>query len=377
MNSDNIPSVPTVASSTDKNDQQKVVLFVGSFVREIADGSNGGQMFACYTLVNSRLSQQVDWVLVDSTATLPLRHVAIRALIALKRVLTCSYYLLTRRIDTTLVFTSHGVSFMEKGLIVLLSRLRGRRAIIAPRSGLIINDFDNPLMRRYIQLVLRSASLVICQSPHWQSIFENIAPGVRCEVIHNWVDHSAYPHSEKLPSHNRPIRLLFLGWVTKDKGILELVEAIAILARKHNIVLNVCGHGDAYDSVISKIEELNLQNNIEMKGWVKHAEKLQEFQQADIFVQPTHYEGFPNSLLEAMSSGVPTVCSDIPAISSLVSNHHDTMQFRTKDVDSLCDAIEKLIESPELRQTVADNAQLLVERKFSMNYGVKSFEDVL
>ncbi len=358
---------------------KKRVLFVGSFISSSDGASIGGQNFACRTLVDSELSESIEWLLVDSTGTMPMKPVWIRAALALKRIIISAWYLLTRKVDTVLIFTAHGVSFFEKGIICILASYLAPNTILAPRSGLILNDLKIPIRRRYIRWVFSRASRVVCQSPYWQSTFKALAPDANCTVIHNWIDTDKY-HQQTPPHRDEqsPFQLLFIGWVVHDKGIMDLYQAVHAISHEHNIQLSICGAGDAMEELQRCIDNDNLADVVQLKGWVQSKSKMQALKEASAFVLPTHFEGFPNALLEAMASGVPCVCSDIPPISSLVRDRHHCLLFETKNTESLAEALLEMITStPEARQLLATHSRELVSTQFSVEYGVRAFKEIL
>ena len=173
--------------NTRANSDKRTVLFVGSFLDKTSNGTTGGQMFACKSLINSKLSENIIWVLVDSTAEQPEKSLPIRTIHAAKRIARVCYHLLTKKIDTALIFTAHGASFLEKGSMCLIASFFNCKTIIAPRSGLIVNDIRSSFRRYFIRLVFNRVSLVVCQSPHWRNVFESVSPNAKYTVIHNWI----------------------------------------------------------------------------------------------------------------------------------------------------------------------------------------------
>jgi len=155
------------------------VLFVGSFARCSKSGHVGGQMFACDLLINSSLKDQVNWILVDSTATTnKVRSISERVGGAMQRSSSFFYSLVFNKVDIVLLFSSSGYSFLEKGVMALVALFLRKSVVFAPRSGHIITDVENSkFMRFFIKTILRKVDRVICQSEYWQSYFFKLVGG--------------------------------------------------------------------------------------------------------------------------------------------------------------------------------------------------------
>lgn len=202
--------------------QKKKVLFVGSFVEKAKDGSVGGQMYACKSLIASSLSEKVEWILLDTTGvSVPPPPLYIRLWFALFRILKFIWLLLYKRPDTTLIFSANGPSVYEKGSMVLIARLFGTKTLLALRGGPLVNEIKQSInLRRFLILVLSKSDYVICQGSFWKEFFEKLI-GFQNEkflVIPNWMDLNNYIY-HPTKSYNGCITLLFMGWLQEDKGV--------------------------------------------------------------------------------------------------------------------------------------------------------------
>lgn len=327
--------------------------------------------------MNSGLRDKYKWILIDSTGKVPIRPLPSRMFHAIKRLIIFIWHLLFSRIDTALLFTGDGTSFLEKGVMTIMTKWRGKTAIIAPRSGFILRDLDNSKQRKFIKYVFQKADIVICQSLYWKEVFEQVYPDGNYRVVHNWIDTEKYIiTTSKIESAT--VKLLFLGWIVAEKGVYELIDAIAALHQKgYNIELNLGGNGDAFEAVAQRIKQYHLEEVVQLKGWVKGAQKSNLLANTDIFVLPTHFEGFPNALVEAMASGLPIVASDIEPIQAIVKHGKHALLFQCGSKEDLEAKIEQLIQDVNLRKRLAANAQHLVQQEMTIENGVLQFDRLL
>lgn len=102
---------------------------------------------------------------------------------------------------------------------------------------------------------------------------------------------------------------LFVGRLIESKGIQELIEAFSLIKRD-NFNLQIVGEGPYRQELEKLISKLNLDANVVLLGGQQNVNKF--FENADYFVFPSHYEGLPGALIEAMMAKVPIIASDIP-----------------------------------------------------------------
>ena len=355
------------------------VLFVGGFALTGKGGHTGGQMFACHTLLNSPISEKVEWILIDSTADSKSPSMFNRTYRAIGRLLRFFYILCFRRFSSALIFTVGGGSFVEKGTMALLSKLFGKTVILAPRSGLIPEDYKRSgFMRRLITRVIRKVDYVICQGEHWKGFYQSISGSEdeKFVVIQNWLNADPYFNIQARPLRpDEPIKVLYLAWVNGQKGIFDFIDAAkAVLTRHKNVEFWVCGEGVGSEDARAKVAEYDIQEHVDFKGWVIGEEKMNILAQTNIYVLPSYFEGFPNALMEAMAARLPVVATTVGAIPELVKPPENGLLYEAGDVKALQDALETLITNPEMRQTLAQNARETIRKNNTIDVALKKFD---
>lgn len=357
-------------------------MFVGSFKTTSKDGGVGGQMFASKTIVNSPISNSVNWTLIDTTADSNiLASTFARAKKALLRVIKFLYHILFFKYHSVLIFVGDGLSFWEKGLMCVIAKFfSNSRVILAPRSGFILNDIKKQgALRNFIIYVFKKVDFIVCQSLYWKELFQELGnsnDSSKFVIIENMIDFEKYA---KIPIKNidekESVIILFMAWVTKNKGIYELIEAINLLKEENlNFKLIVAGKGSDFDNIGEIISNNDLSNYVELKGWVLGEEKMDLLHQADVFVLPTYFEGYPNSLVEAMASGKACVATNVGAIPDMIKEYETGLLIEKESNQQLYSALKILIQNSALRRRLSENARSQVKSTNSIASGISKFE---
>ena len=357
---------------------KRKVLFIGSFQSKSATGHVGGQMFACNSLVSSSLSDELEWILIDTTAATNLKRSLLSRLYnAVKRLLRVFYHLLFSRVDVVMAFCSSGYSFLEKGSMIKIAKLLGKRTVLAPRSGFLIDDINNSSeFKNKVESILDKTDFVICQGTYWKEFFNTVTnvEMSKLRVINNWIDPSKYTHTTQ--SIHSPIRLLFLGWVERNKGIWDLLEVMQMLSEEE-VELTIAGKGKEYDVFIAAVKERNLDHKIKFEGWVVGEDKYRLLEGSDIFILPSYREGLPNSLLEAMSSGKAVIVSDVGAVSDVVVSGSNGMLITPGDVEGMAKAIMHYVNNKQSISLYGKEAVKTILAKNSLEQVLPKFKEIL
>ena len=359
--------------------KKRKVLFVGSFMDNAKDGSVGGQMYACKSLISSSLSQEVEWVLLDTTGvSVPPPPVYIRLWFAMLRVLKFIWLLVYKRPDTTLIFSANGLSVYEKGSMILLARMFGVKTLLALRGGPLVNEVKRSnTLRCFLIQVLKKSDYVICQGGFWKNFFEELVgfQHVKFVVIPNWIDLEKYPY-QPIKNDNTSVSLLFMGWLQEDKGVYDIGEAIKKPFSKP-VHLVFMGDGSARVELENIAVSLHENCKVSFTGWVHGKEKMKYLSEADIFMLPSYAEGMPNSLIEAMASGVAAIATNVGAVEELIVNGETGKLISIKDPNGLRKALGQLIDDIDLRRHIAKQARKKIETNHSLESAVQRLKQII
>ncbi|MGB3775166.1 MAG: glycosyltransferase family 4 protein [Leeuwenhoekiella sp.] len=174
-----------------------------------------------------------------------------------------------------------------------------------------------------------------------------------------------------------PARLLYHGRVDQRKGALDFLEAGKLLLEDGvQIKLIVSGIGPDLEAAKNRAKELKIDQNTEFLGMVSYKNAPDVYHQGDIFVSPTYAEGFSNTVLEAMSSGLPIVSTDCVGVRDCLTHNENALLTEPGDISALAEALKALISDKELRLKLAGNAKKDVETNYSWPVVAEQLETV-
>ena len=354
------------------------VLFVGSFINKSKNGHVGGQMFACNSLIKSSLSERINWILLDTTAsTNEKRSFLERTWGAVKRLFRFIYFIIFQRPSSVLIFTSHGFGFREKGLMIRIAKAFGLKTILAPRSGILKNDIQNSLrFRGIVRKVFNKCDYIICQGISWKTYFVNEFNMEDEKLINipNWISKKRTISTPKTQSD--VIRVLFLGWIETNKGIHEIIKAANIL-RNENILWILGGKGRDFEKVVKEVDQLGLTEKVHLKGWLIGDKKDKAFADADIFILPSYREGMPNSLLEAMQNKMAVVASSVGGIPDVIKDGINGLLINPGKVEELVNSVLLLASDGKLREKFGKKAEETIQSNHSIENAILKFSKIL
>lgn len=166
------------------------------------------------------------------------------------------------------------------------------------------------------------------------------------------------------------------------KGILTTLDALQTVVKTHpNLRYILCGDGPQTEAIRTRAAALGLTENVEFKGWLKPEQLEQEYQSAHLFLHPSELtpeadqEGIPNSMLEAMATGLPVVATTHGGIPEAVTSGTDGLLVPERSPAELAQAILQILNDPDLRHQLGTNAATSVRTNFGATAQITQLED--
>jgi len=213
-------------------------------------------------------------------------------------------------------------------------------------------------LRSVVRRIFARCSALIALSESWGQYYQSELglAGDRVVVLYNPV--KTRGSRRTLVRDDREVRVVFLGQLGRRKGVPTLLAAAASLkgSVEHPWSLTIAGDGDVVGTV-ALARKLGVHGHTRVPGWIDSATRDALLRESDVFVLPSHNEGLPAALLEAMSFGLAVVSTPVGGIPEIVESDVNGLLVAPGDARALAAALQRLIDDEVLRQQLGESAR--------------------
>jgi colanic acid/amylovoran biosynthesis glycosyltransferase len=195
-------------------------------------------------------------------------------------------------------------------------------------------------------------------------------------VVHCGVDTEVFQDHSSVVAHDHahhPFTIVCVGSLHEVKGQAYLIEACANLQKKElDFVCHFVGDGPDRKSLTSLAEQLGISTKVHFHGQQTREKIARILQGADVLVAPSvptsdgRREGIPVVLIEAMSSGVPVIASNLSGIPELVIHEKTGLLTPPRDSAAVTNALERYYHDPALRKQLGHSGRQKVTQEFDL-----------
>lgn len=255
------------------------------------------------------------------------------------------------------IFTAHGWGFTEGAPII-----RRKVALMAEK------------------MVAKYCSKIICVSEYDRQLAlrYGLANENKLVTVHNGVELSKEISSNhEIQNQNPLVNIVFVGRLAEPKQPEMLIAAFSKISEPIRDVaqIEIIGDGTKREKLQKLIKEKRLENRVKLLGALPREQVFKKLVKADIFTLISHYEGFPRSMLEAMSKGLPIVASNVGGVSEAVYPENGFLIDPVRKlqgnkevvIQQIENALTKLIMDKGMRHRMGMNSCNRVEQKFSLD----------
>ncbi|WP_305982130.1 GT4 family glycosyltransferase PelF [Roseivirga thermotolerans] len=272
------------------------------------------------------------------------------------------------RYGTPLMITEHGVYVRERLLYINRSDY-----------SYFIKDFLIRLTETITRLSYYKADKILSVNKFnitWELMYG--ASEDKIEITYNGVDHEKFAPRQK-PEHLRGIpTVVAAARIFELKDVLTMIRSCDVVRKKiPNVRYLVYGDKNAVPEYTEQcenlIKQLKLENNFFLMGY--HSEPHLIFSEGDISILTSISEGFPFTVIESMSCGVPVVATDVGGVAEAIDEGSGFV-CKPRDPEAIGKRVIQLLEDEELRKTMSVHARKRVMENFTLDIFIESYERI-
>lgn len=276
--------------------------------------------------------------------------------IALGAFVICAFRMADPKITIVHVHSASHLDFFRHAVFVILAKCFHKKVLLHMHGG----DFErfyhhHPKLASY---VCHKANALIAVSSYFEQLFRSLHLSAHIYLLHNAINppHTTPVKKDEEERHPK-FRLLYIGSINENKGCFDVIKSIGIHKEELDgkIVFHLAGN-DETGKLDTEIRRYRLEDSVVLHGWIDKAKKIDLLQSVDCYIQPSYFESFGLSILEAMAHGLPVITSPTGGIPDLVDDGITGLYVAPGDTDGIFSSIKTLMNAPETRRKMGENA---------------------
>ncbi len=189
----------------------------------------------------------------------------------------------------------------------------------------------------------------------------------KIKVIENMAHAETIPRTVELPPP--PYHLAFIGRLSKEKGLADFLKGLAALDHQNQFITHIIGSGPEEQALKSLAHQLNVNDHLKWHGFLKDPSEILDKSHA--LIMPSHREGLPMTLLEAMLAGKPVLATQVGAIPRLIDHGSNGLLLSPQDPASWPEILKAFKESYKDLAQGAQAKIILIQKQYGIDQWLK------
>ncbi|MCW3786645.1 glycosyltransferase family 4 protein [Plebeiibacterium sediminum] len=252
-------------------------------------------------------------------------------------------------------------SAIRKSLFIFIAKILRKKVILHFHSYSIETTLYSNFSWLY-RYIFKHGDLCIILSNYWKIELEKFYPAIRnIKVLLNPI-----VPGKKIQS-NKKNYILFAGTLNKRKGYADLLQAFAPICNKYlDWKIVFAGNGEI-DNAIKLAKNLNICDQVVMRGWISGKEKEKLFAESSVFCLPSYAEGLPMALLDAWSYGLPSIITSVGGIPDVAIDNENAILCTPGNIKDLSSKLDTLLSDKELQIKLSQASLKLSDGELNIN----------
>jgi glycosyltransferase involved in cell wall biosynthesis len=252
----------------------------------------------------------------------------------------------------------------------IAAKLAGIKHLLSTEHNL---NYDESGVRYVLKrFIIRKFEKIICISDSVSLYLENIfgiGPERKIKIF-NGIDADKYDK----PGREAKSRFIIgsLGRLTRQKGYDILIEVLRKL--DFDFECRIIGTGELEEELLEQIKNHNMEKKIKLLGKVNNVENF--YNELDVYLQPSRWEGLCLAVLEAGASGLPVIASNVDGLREIIDDKENGFLVNMDDLNEVVGKINYIREHKAAALSLGENLRKKVKEKFTLESMVKNYENL-
>jgi glycosyltransferase involved in cell wall biosynthesis len=217
-----------------------------------------------------------------------------------------------------------------------------------------------------IRFIWKKSFFTVANSLEFKKLAQGTNPQQEIKIITNGIDGDEFYAKKFNPEATQregEFKIICGSRITPRKGIRFIIEALDILRKKGVLIkLDIIGQGNERIELERKVQDLNLNEAVNFIGFVEHNKLPSVYAGANVYVSASLNEGMSNTLLEALSAGLPIIATNTGGTAETVTEGVNGYIIEMESAQSIVDKVEILFNDYQLEKKMSQASRALAEK---------------